>query len=117
MSRTREHIRAGQVTKTQAETVYLITSMTQPEPEDILRLNRNHWRIEIMLRDKDVTLGEDRYTNRSDNAPRNIFTLISAIRTLLKRISKSPTTAIEMMQDNRARAISIVTDQPKNTVL
>ncbi len=113
ISRTREHIRAGQITRTQAETVYLITSLTRPKPKDILRLNRNHWRIETMHRDKDVTLGEDRYTNRSDNAPRNIFTLVSATRTLLKRISKSPTKAIEMMQDNRARAIRIVTDQPK----
>jgi hypothetical protein len=26
-----------------------------------------------MHRDKDVTMGEDRYTNRSDHAPRNIF--------------------------------------------
>ncbi|WP_419737837.1 ISAs1 family transposase [Ruegeria sp.] len=117
ISRTREHIRAGQITRTQAETVYLITSLTRPKPKDILRLNRNHWRIETMHRDKDVTLGEDRYTNRSDNAPRNIFTLVSATRTLLKRISKSPTKAIEMMQDNRARAIRIVTDQPKNTFL
>ncbi len=97
--------------------MYLITSLTRPKPKDILRLNRNHWRIETMHRDKDVTLGEDRYTNRSDNAPRNIFTLVSATRTLLKRISKSPTKAIEMMQDNRARAIRIVTDQPKNTFL
>ncbi len=37
------------------------------------RVNRSHWGIEIMHRDKAVTLGEDGYTNRSDNAPRNVF--------------------------------------------
>ena len=34
---------------------------------------RDHWRIEIMHRNKDVILGEDGYTNCCDNAPRNIF--------------------------------------------
>ena len=56
-----------------------------------------------MHRDKDVILGEDRYTNRSDIAPRNIFTLTSAARTLLKRISKSPTRAIETVQEKPSK--------------
>ena len=30
---------------------------------------RGHWGIEIMHRDKDVALAEDRYTTRSDHAP------------------------------------------------
>ena len=77
-------------------------------PETILRLNRNHKQIEIMHRDKDVTMGEDRYTNRSDHAPRNIFALTGAAITLLKRISKSPTRAIELVQDNRAKAIALI---------
>ncbi len=70
-----------------------------------------------MHRDKDDTLGEDRYSNRSGHAPRNIFTLTSAARTLLKRISKSPTRAIEMVQDNRQKAVRFLADQEKCTFL
>jgi len=32
-----------------------------------------------MHRNKDVILGEDGYTNRSDNAPRNIFSLMDLL--------------------------------------
>lgn len=117
INRTRAHIRAGQIVKTQTETAYLIMSLSKPTPQEVLKLNRNHWRIEIMHRDKDVTLGEDRYTNRSDYAPRNIFTLLSATRTLLKRVSKSPTRAIEIMQDKRENAISLIADEYKNAFL
>ena len=117
ITREREHIRAGRIVKRETETVYLITSLAQPTPEYILRLNRKHWQIETMHRDKDVILGEDRYTNRSDNAPRNIFTLTSAARTLLKRISKSPTRAIETVQENRQKAIRFISDPNKNAFL
>ena len=117
ITREREHIRAGRPVKRETETVYLITSLAQPTPEYILRLNRKHWQIETMHRDKDVILGEDRYTNRSDNAPRNIFTLTSAARTLLKRISKSPTRAIETVQENRQKAIRFISDPHKNAFL
>ena len=117
ITREREHIRAGRPVKRETETVYLITSLAQPTPEYILRLNRKHWQVETMHRDKDVILGEDRYTNRSDNAPRNIFTLTSAARTLLKRISKSPTRAIETVQENRQKAIRFISDPNKNAFL
>lgn len=70
-----------------------------------------------MHRDKDVTLGEDAYTNRSNNAPRNIFTLTSAARTLLKKISRSPTRAIEMVQNNRDKAVRFIADQRKTAFL
>jgi hypothetical protein len=93
------------------------TSVPQPDPEHILRLNRHHWKVEAMHRDKDVTLGEDGYTNRSDNAPRNIFVLTSAARTLLKRISSSPTRAIEMVQDHRSKAVQFTSDQKKTAFL
>ncbi|WP_136661632.1 hypothetical protein [Nitratireductor sp. XY-223] len=88
---------------------YLISSRKQAMPKDILDLNRKHWGVEIMHRDKDMTLGEDRYTNRSDHAPANIFSLTSAALTLLKRISNSPTQAIEFVQDHRDRAITLLT--------
>ena len=117
VNRTRAHVRAGKTVKTQTETAYLITSFSKPTPQKVLKLNRNHWGIEIMHRDKDVTLGEDRYTNRSDDAPRNIFTLLSAARTMLKSVAKSPTRAIEIMQDRRQYAISLITDEHKNALL
>ena len=117
ITRKREHVRAGNIVKTETETAYLITSLLQPNPKHILNLNRNHWRIETMHRDKDVTLGENRYTNRSGHAPRNIFTLTSAARTLLKRISSSPTRAIEMVQNNRQNAIRFLADQKKTVFL
>ena len=117
ITRKREHVRDGSISKIETETAHLITSLSQPDPERILRLNRHHWRIEAMHRDKDVTLGEDGYTNRSDHAPRNIFTLTSAARTLLKRISNSPTRAIEMVQDNRSKAVRFLSDQNKTTFL
>ncbi len=111
ITRYREHLRGGILTKKETGITYLISSLKDPEPEGILGLNRNHWLIEIMHRDKDVTLGEDRYTNRLDHAPRNIFTLISATLTLLKKIGKSPTRAIEKVQDNRNTAISFLTNE------
>ena len=42
-----------------------------------------------MHRDKDVTPGEDGYTNRPGHAPRNIPTLNSAVRTLPERACRS----------------------------
>ena len=113
VTRNRQHVRAGNITKSETETTYLISSMIAPTPESILKLNRNHWLIEIMHRDKDVTLGEDRYTNRSDHAPQNIFTLTSGALTLLKHIAKSPTRAIELVQDNRGKAIRFITVDKK----
>ena len=77
VTRNRQHVRAGNVTKSATQTTYLISSMKASTPESILNLKRNHWQIESMHRDKDVTLGENRYTNRSDHATQNIFTLTS----------------------------------------
>ncbi len=84
--------------------IYLITSLPGATPERIVSLNRGHWRIEAMHRDKDVTPGEDRHTNRPDHVPQNIFTLTSATRTVLRRISNSPTRAIETFQTSRTTA-------------
>jgi len=61
-----------------------------------------------MHRDKDVCLGEDGYTNRLGHAPRNIFTLTSAVRTLLKQIHASPTMATEIVQDTRSKAVRLI---------
>ncbi|MGI8570877.1 MAG: hypothetical protein ACR2KT_18460 [Methylocella sp.] len=45
--------------------------------------------LEIMQRSKDVILGEDGTTNRSDNAPRNVFSLASFVRKILKPVSRA----------------------------
>lgn len=117
ITRNRDTVRAGKIVDRQTETVYLITSLSQQDPERILRLNRHHWKIETMHRDKDVTLGEDRYTNRLDNAPRAIFVLTSAVRTLLKKVSNSTTIGIEKMQENMDRAILFVSEKQLLSVL
>ena len=105
LERRRDHVRRGRVTRTERETIYRITSRPTATPKRIMSVNRSHWRIEAMHRDKDVTPGEDRYPNRLDHAPQNIFTLTSATRTVLKRISNSPTRAIETFQTSRTTAI------------
>jgi len=51
--------------KIEVETTYLITSLDAPRPKTLLRLNRAHWQIEIMHRDKGVCLGENGYTNQN----------------------------------------------------
>jgi len=61
-----------------------------------------------MHRNKDVVLGEDGYTNRSNNAPANIFSLTSFVLAILKTVSPSPTRAIEYFQDDRNRAIRML---------
>jgi hypothetical protein len=60
VTRSRQR-RVKGVWQEQQETAYLITSLTQDEasPEYLLNLNRKHWGIEIMHRNKDVMLGED----------------------------------------------------------
>ena len=91
--------------------VFLITSLSrdQASPKQLLDLNRHHWAIENNLhRNKDVLLGEDRVTSRSDHAPGNIAFLNNLVLYLLKRIHLSPTIAIEQCQDNKNLAISIV---------
>jgi predicted transposase YbfD/YdcC len=88
----------------QHEVVHLISSLTAAtSPQALLRINRDHWGIEIMHRNKDVILGEDGYTNRCDNAPRNIFSLTGFVLKILKSVSSSPTRAIERFQDDRKK--------------
>ena len=109
INQTTEHVGNGNINKYENETVWLISSIEDPDPKKLLIRNRKHRGNEVMHRDKDVILGEDYYTNRLDNAPQNIFTLSSATRTVSKRINKSPTRAIEMVQDKRDSAIRLVT--------
>ena len=71
VTRKREVKRKGVWVATD-ETAWLITSLSsaQTSAAALLAFNRNHWSIENQLhRNKDVTLDEDKATNRKDNAP------------------------------------------------
>ena len=93
--RSRQARKRGARKQPEEEVVYLIASLRAAEaaPEALLRVNRGHWSIEIMHRNKDVILGEDGYTNRSDNAPRNIFSLLAFALKILKSVAASPCAA------------------------
>ena len=105
LERRRDHVRGGRVIRTERETIYLITSLPGATPKRIMSVNRGHWRIKAMHRDRDVTPGEDRPTNHLDHAPQDIFTLTSATRTVPKRVSNSPTRTIETFRTSRTMAI------------
>jgi len=109
LTRFRQGKTTGEWKDPEQEVVYLIASLPAGEaaPEALLCANRGHWGIEIMHRNKDVILGEDGYTNRNDNAPRNIFSLIGFALKILKSVSPSPTRAIEQFQDDRNKALRL----------
>jgi len=92
VTRFRQGKKNGQWKEPEKEVVYLIARFPNGEasPEALLSANRGHWGIEIMHRNKDVILGEDGYTNRSDEAPRNIFSLIGFALKIAKSVSPSP---------------------------
>jgi predicted transposase YbfD/YdcC len=107
VERHREVKRRGQWVS-EHETAWLITSLTATavSPQALLLYNRYHWRIENNLhRNKDVTLGEDAYTNRKGHAPRNIFTLNAIVLELIACFGLSPKIAIERCQDDKTLAI------------
>ena len=66
-------MRIGFSTNTENETIWLKTSHIIPDPDKVMALNRGHRGFEIMLRDKDVTCGENQLTNWLDYASRNIL--------------------------------------------
>ncbi len=109
VTRFRQGKKNGRWKEPEQEVVYLIARPPagQTAPEALLCVNRGHWGIEIMHRNKDVVLGEDGYTNRSDNAPRNVFSLLGFTLKILKSVSPSPTRAIEHFQDNRNNALRL----------
>ena len=109
VTRFRQPMKNGEWKDLGVEVAYLVTSLPASEtsPEALLCANRGHWAIEIMHRNKDVILGEDSYTNRSDNAPRNIFSILGFALKILKSIASSPTRAIEQFQDNRDKALRL----------
>ena len=83
LTRWRQNSRTGKITR---ETVYVITSLTsaQASPEDLARLVREHWSIEVEHHVRDVTFGEDTSTSRTGHGPTNLATLRSAVKAALK---------------------------------
>lgn len=72
--------------KTTVEVVYGITSLTpqQADAKYLLRLVRDHWRIENCLHYvRDVTLGEDACRVRKGSAPQVLAALRNAVVHLL----------------------------------
>ena len=107
-------IRSRQVKKNaewqepQHEVVYLVSSLpAAASPQALLGVNRNHWRIEIMHRNKDVYLGEDGYTNCCDNAPRNIFSLTGFVFKILKSVAPDQPAPSSTFRTYRNRAIRL----------
>jgi hypothetical protein len=77
LTRWRQDTRTG---KDSRETVYVITSLTsaQASPQDLARLVRDHWGVEVHHRTR-VSFGEDASTSRTGHGPVNLATLRAAV--------------------------------------
>ena len=78
LTRWRQDTRSGMVSR---ETVYVITSLTsaQAPADDLARLVRDHWTVEVHHRTRDVSFGEDDSTSRTAHGPVNLATLRAAV--------------------------------------
>ena len=78
ITRWRQDSKSGKVSR---ETVYVITSLTstQATPDDLARLVRDHWGVEVHHRTRDVSFGEDDSTSRTAHGPGNLATLRAAV--------------------------------------
>ncbi|MDQ2812604.1 MAG: ISAs1 family transposase [Actinomycetota bacterium] len=72
--------------KTSRETVYAVTSLTSADatPQDLARLVREHWSIEVHHHIRDLTFGEDTSTSRTGSGPANLATIRAAITAAIK---------------------------------
>jgi len=78
LTRWRQDARTGKISR---ETVYVITSLSsaQATPQDLARLVRDHWTVEVHHRTRDVSFGEDDSTSRTAHGPVNLATLRAAV--------------------------------------
>jgi predicted transposase YbfD/YdcC len=85
LTRWRQNQRTGKI---QRETVYVITSLpaAQATPEDLARLAREHWSVEVEHHVRDRSFGEDQATSRSGHGPANLATLRSTVKAALKSV-------------------------------
>jgi len=85
IERTRESIADGKIT---TETVYCITSRekNRASPEQLLKINREHWGIESLHHIRDVSFDEDRSQIRTKNGPRVMASLRNLVIALIRRL-------------------------------
>jgi len=83
LTRWRQDTRTGKIGR---ETIYVITSLTsaQATPEDLARLIRDHWSVEVHHHIRDISFGEDHSTSRTGHGPTNLATLRAAVITAIK---------------------------------
>lgn len=98
--------------KTTVEVVYGITSLTaqQADAKRLLRLVRDHWRIENCLHYvRDVTLGEDACRVRKGSAPQILAALRNAVVHLLAGVKAvSRTAATEQLAARSHEALGLL---------
>ena len=78
ITRWRKDTAAGKVSR---ETAYAVTSLTSADAssQDLNRLVREHWSIEVHHHIRDTTFGEDNSTSRTSNGPANLATIRAAV--------------------------------------
>ncbi len=85
---------------------------SQTTPKQLLQLIRDHWGVENHLhRNRDMLMKEDASTIRKGNAPQTLAACRNTALTLLKRIHKSPTIAIEKTAHKPNIAINHIINQ------
>lgn len=98
--------------KTTVEVVYGITSLTsqQADAKRLLRLVREHWRIENCLHYvRDVTLGEDACRVRKGSAPQVLAALRNAVVHLLAGVeAESRAAAMEQLAARSHEALGLL---------
>ena len=73
--------------KTSRQTAFAITSLTSADAsaQDLARLAREHWSIEVHYHVRDVTFGEDTATSRTGSGPANLATIRAAVIAAIKQ--------------------------------
>lgn len=78
VTRWRQDLRTGKISR---ETVYVVTSLSsaQATAEDLARLLRDHWSVEVHHHVRDVSFAEDHATSRTGHGPVNLATVRAAV--------------------------------------
>ncbi|MGH3398269.1 MAG: ISAs1 family transposase [Streptosporangiaceae bacterium] len=83
ITRWRKDTATGKISR---ETVYAVTSLTSAHAtaQDLARLIREHWSIEVHHHIRDLTFGEDTSASRTGSGPVNLATIRAAITAAIK---------------------------------
>ena len=109
--RSRQVKKNGEWQKPQHEVVYLVSSLpAAASPQALLGVNHNDWRIEIMHRNKDVILGEDRLREslRQRSSKHFLSHRLRSQNPEIRGTLTNPRHAKGTLQDDRNRAIRVV---------